>query len=317
MRTVRTPEPADLVAANEIVARELAVTPVVPVAGFGADVVMKLEMLQPTGSFKVRGALVAVAGLLARDPNRPIVAASAGNHGLGVAFAAQRLGADATVVVPVTASPAKLSALESFPVRLVRHGNTYEEAERHALALADGGPHFISPYNDPDVIAGQGTIGMELSEQVPELSVIVAPVGGGGLVAGLALATTNMRGVRLVGVEAARSRAVATALDAGGVVPIDVGATLADGLAGNLEPGTVTVELVRRHVTDLLAVTEEEIEGAIRFLATEHGLVAEGSAAVALAPLLDGRIRSGPGTTVVVLTGRNIAPATLAGVLSR
>lgn len=315
MRAVRTPEPADLVAANVVVSRELSMTPVVPVAGFGADVAMKLETFQPTGSFKVRGALVAVAGALGRDADRPVVAASAGNHGLGVAFAADRLGARATVVVPVTASPVKLAALERSGVRLVRRGNSYDEAERHALALAGEGAHFISPYNDPEVIAGQGTIGLELFEQVPDLSTIVAPVGGGGLLAGLALAATTVTGVRVVGVEAAMSRAFSAALDAGHVVPVEVGATLADGLAGNLEPGTVTLELARRYPTEVLAVTEAEIEDAIRFLAAEHGLVAEGSAAAALAPLLGGRITSGPGTTVVVLTGRNIAAATLARVL--
>ena len=255
--------------------------------------------------------------MLARDTKARVVAASAGNHGLGVGFAADRLDADATVVVPTTASPVKLAALERSGVRLVRHGTTYDEAERHALALADDGAHFISPYNDPDVIAGQGTIGLELLQQVPDLSTIVAPVGGGGLVAGLVLAAATVRGVRVVGVGAASSRAFEAAVDAGQVVPVDVGPTMADGLAGNLEPGAVTVDLARRHAVELLAVTEDEIEEAIRFLATEHGLVAEGSAAAALAPLLAGRIRPGPGTTVVVLTGRNIAPATLAGVLDR
>src|SRR5437763_15288170 len=166
MRAVRTPEPADLVAANVVVSRELSMTPVVPVAGFGAEVALKLETFQPTGSFKVRGALVAVAGVRARDANQPVVTASAGNHGLGVAFAAERLGADATVVVPATASAVKVAALERSGARLVLRGTTYDEAERHALALAGDGAHFISPYNDPDVIAGQGTIGLELFEQV-------------------------------------------------------------------------------------------------------------------------------------------------------
>jgi len=315
MRAVRTPGPADLAAAREVVQRELAVTPVVPVRGLD-DVVVKLETFQPTGSFKVRGALAAVAAVVRSEPGRPVVAASAGNHALGIAFAAGRLGVDATVVVPATASPAKLAALERVAVRLVRHGASYEDAERHALELAADGAHFISPYNDPDVIAGQATVGVELLEQVPGLSTIVAPVGGGGLVAGLAWATAHESAVRVLGVEAERSRALSAAVRAGEVVAVDVGSTLADGLAGNLEPGTVTLALVRRFGAHLLAVSEPEIAHAIRFLAKEQGLVVEGSAAVALAPLLGGRIGPGSGTTAVVLTGRNIAPAVLAGVLA-
>ena len=141
-----------------------------------------------------------------------------------------------------------------------------------------------------------------------------AAVGGGGLVAGLALAAQGTS-VRVIGVEAERSPALRVALDAGRIVPIEVGATLADGLAGNLEPGSVTVDLVRDHVAGLLAAAEDEIRQGIRFLAAEHGLVAEGSAAAAVAPLLAGRLRSGPGTTAIVLTGRNISLATLADVL--
>ena len=218
MRVVRTPGPADLAAAREVVNRELLVTPVVPVSGL-EDVVVKLETLQPTGSFKVRGAVAAIAGVVRRDPGRPVVAASAGNHALGVAFAARRFGVDATVVVPATASPVKLAALEHFPVRLVRHGSTYEEAESHALDMADDGAHFISPYNDPDVIAGQATVGVELIEQVPELSTVVVPVGGGGLAAGIAWAAAadaDASALRVLGVEAERSPAMSRPARAGG-----------------------------------------------------------------------------------------------------
>jgi threonine dehydratase len=144
---------------------------------------------------------------------------------------------------------------------------------------------------------------------------IIAPVGGGGLLAGLALATAKAGHVRVVGVEAEQSRAFSSAMAAGHVVQIEIGTTLADGLAGNIEPGSVTVEVARRHQIALLAVPEDEIEAAIRFLATQAGLIVEASAAVALAPVLSGRLPSGPGTTVVVLTGRNIEPAMLAKFL--
>jgi threonine dehydratase len=281
----------------------------------GPDVWLKLETLQPTGSFKVRGALVAVGAALARDPELPIVTASAGNHGLGVAFAASRLGAGATVVVPEHASEAKIAALERFPITLVRHGASYDDAEVHALAIADAGATFVSPYNDPDVIAGQGTIATELRTQLPDLATIVTPVGGGGLASGLGLATATTP-TRVVAAEAGQSPAFRTALDAGRPVPITVGATLADGLAGNLEPGSITFALVQQTVARVVTVSETEIAAAMRLLVREHGIVAEGSAAVAVAAVMTGRARAVPGPVAIVLTGRNVSTATLTRVLA-
>ena len=304
------PEASEVARAAAVVARHLAVTPVVPAPALGPSVWLKLETLQPTGSFKVRGALVAVEAALASDPRRPIVTASAGNHGLGVAFAAARLDARATVVVPEHASEAKLAALERFPITLVRHGDSYDDAERHALALTDEGAAFVSPYNDPDVIVGQATIGTELRAQIPELATIVTPIGGGGLASGLGLAVAGSS-TRVVGVEAAQSPALRSALDAGHPVPIEVGATLADGLAGNLEPGTITFDLVRRLVADVVTVSEAEIAEAMRFLVREHGIVVEGSAAVAVAAVATGRAPEAPGPVAIVLTGRNVSTATL------
>ena len=326
MRAVRVPEASEMSEAAAIVRKHLAATPVVAAPAFGSDTWLKLETLQPTGSFKVRGALVSVTRALARDPRAEIVTASAGNHGLGIAFAADRLGATATIVVPANASEAKQRAIERFAVTLVRHGTSYDEAEAHALTLAESGAVFVSPYNDPDVIAGQGTIASELVEQVPDLATIITPIGGGGLASGLGLAASvadGVRGrtVRVVGVEAAQSPAFRTALDAGRPVPITPGPTLADGLAGNFEPGSVTFDLVRRTVADVVTVSEEEIATAMRFLAREHGIIAEGSAAVGVAALLTRRVApvlgaTAAGATVVIITGRNIAASTLTGVLS-
>jgi threonine dehydratase len=310
------PDASEIAAATAVVARHLGPTPVVPAPRLGRDVWLKLETLQPTGSFKVRGALVAVTAALTRDPGTPIVTASAGNHGLGIAFAAGRLGAKATIVVPTNASEAKTAAIEQFAVTLVRHGTSYDEAEAHALVLAEAGATYVSPYNDPDVITGQGTIAIELFEQVPDLATIITPIGGGGLASGLGLAASTMGGgVRVVGVEADQSPAMRTALDAGRPVPINPGATLADGLAGNLEAGTVTFELVRRTIADVVTVSETEIAAAMRFLAREHGLIAEGSAAVGVAALLAGRIEIA-GPAAVVVTGRNVSPSTLAPILA-
>ena len=186
--TWSSPVPAHREAAWKAVRRFLAVTPVVGMAQLGPSVSVKVETLQPTGSFKVRGGLAAVSATLEQDPGRAVVASSAGNHGLGLAFAASKLGATVTVVVPTGASAAKVSALQQFDVRLVLHGEGYREAETHALELAASeGSRYVSPYNDPDVIAGQATLARELVEQVPDLGTVVVPCGGGGLLAGVIL----------------------------------------------------------------------------------------------------------------------------------
>jgi threonine dehydratase len=244
-----------------------------------------------------------------------VVAASAGNHALAVVEAARRLGLRATVVVPRTASAAKLAALRQLDADLVAHGDRYEEAERHALELAEDGGVYVSAYNDPQVIAGQATWAAETAEQVPGGATLVVPVGGGGLLAGTALWAAARPEHRVVGVEARASRAVSAAVAAGRVVEVPVGPTLADGLAGNLEPGSITPGLAAGRVHAFAAVTEAEIERAIRLLAA-GGLVVEGAGAVGLAALLAGRVPL-DGQVVVLLSGRNIAAGTLARILGR
>jgi threonine dehydratase len=316
VRSVAEPEADDVERAGAVVGRYLAVTPVVASPLLGSDITLKLETFQPTGSFKVRGALAAVASALSGHPSRRIVTASAGNHGLGVAFAAHTLGAEAVVVIPENASEAKRGALERYDVEVVRQGTTYDEAEAQALTLAArDGARFVSAYNDPDVIAGQATVALELFDQVPGLTTVVAPVGGGGLVAGLALATEHRHDVMVCGVEAAASRAVSASVSAGRVVTVPIGATLADGLAGNIETDSVTIPLIARGVDRFAAVDEPSIADAVRFLAFEHGLVVEPSGAVAVAALLNGNLRPGPGSTVVVVTGRNVSPDLFARLL--
>jgi threonine dehydratase len=316
-RAVAEPTEADLERARALVAAHLPPTPVVPLElpdGRG-EMLAKLECLQPTGSFKVRGALAALAAVAERaGPGARVVTASAGNHALGVVLASRRLGVPATVVVPRTASAAKLDALRRLGASLVEHGAGYEEAERHALRLAADGAAFVSAYNDPQVIAGQATCAWELAGQVAGELTVVVPIGGGGLLAGTALWAAGRPDVRVVGVEAAASRGLTAALRAGRVVEVPVGATLADGLAGNLEPGSVTPALVAGRVHAFAAVTEAEIEAAVRFLALGCGLVVEGAGAVGVAALLAGKVPL-HGRTVVLLTGRNIAAGDLARVL--
>jgi threonine dehydratase len=317
MRIVAQPDPDHFERAWAVVRRYLDVTPVVPALPLGPGVSLKLETVLPTGSFKVRGGLAAVAATLAADPGRAVVGSSAGNHGLGLAYAASKLKADVTVIVPRLASAAKVSALQQFDVRLVLHGDGYSEAEAHALDLVerDGG-RYVSPYNDPDVIAGQGTIARELLEQVPNLGTVVVPVGGGGLVSGVSLGLKGS-GVRVIGVESEASPSMSAATAAGGVVPITVEPTLADGLAGNLEAGAVTVDIALQTHVEILTVSEADIRSAMAFAAYKMGLVLEGAGAVGVAALRAGLIPpSADGRqTVVLLTGRNVAPALLEEVL--
>lgn len=319
-RAVRLPVDADLRHARRIVRQHLEPTPLIPTRIADAACLLKLETMQPTGSFKVRGALAAVAAV---PGDHRILAVSAGNHALGIAWASQRLGIPATVVIAETASPAKRAKLEALPIDLVRYGQSYDEAEAYTVALAreaGAGTVFISAYNDPLVIAGASTVLDEIHAQRTgngPLTVIV-PAGGGGLLAGIALRasqlTTGDAPITIVGVEAASSPAISAALAAGRAVDVTVGETLADGLSGNIEAGSVTIDVSLGRVAGVVAVTEAEIHAALRFLATGHGLVAEGAGAVTVAALLAGKIAAPDGDVVAIVSGRNIALPALAGV---
>jgi threonine dehydratase len=305
------PEPQDVQFAEQRIRRFLAPTPLVPSA-LGGGVLLKLETEQPTGSFKVRGGLAALTLL---PPGEPVVAASAGNHALGIAWAAQQLGIDATVVCAENASAAKIEALRSLPARLMLHGARYDDAESHALELAAEGLRFVSAYNDPAVVAGGGTVALELLHALDGPMTIVCPAGGGGLISGVALAASERPGVRVVGAQAEASPALSASVAAGRVVAVDVLPTLADGLAGNLQARSITIELAQRYVDSFVTLSEEEIAAAIRFLHAEHGLVVEGAGAVTVGAVLAGRISTDRGPLVCLVTGRNIAAETLARVL--
>jgi threonine dehydratase len=306
--------PTRLAEAQTVVQTYLDRTPLVRVdlGGFDPPTYLKLESLQPTGSFKVRGALAAVA-TAARD-GRPVVTASAGNHGLGVAFAATRLNARATVVVPENASTAKVEALRRFDIDLLLVGDRYDAAEQAALRIAEQtNAEFISAYTHPDVIAGQATVVGEVAEQVVGPFRIVVPVGGGGLAAGTALGAPARASV--IGVEAQASRAVSASMRAGRVIDVDVEPTIADGLAGNIAADTITPRILSQHSVHVTAADEAAIRVAVRELALRHGIVAEGSAAVGIAAAAAGNIPADL-PTVFVITGRNIAANRLVGLLA-
>jgi threonine dehydratase len=312
-RGVRPPTREQLAAAAHVVKTTLAATPVVATSNLGEDAWLKIETLQPTGSFKIRGALAAMAAA----PDGPVVTASAGNHGLALARAAVLLGREATVVVAADASRAKVATLRRMPVLLVERGAGYTEAEEAALELASRGATFVSPYNDPDVIAGQRTLGLELDTQLGGAMTIVVPVGGGGLLAGLALWAAERGDVRVIGVEAAASTAFSASLAAGRVVEVPIGETIADGLAGGVEPGSVTVDIVRDSgVVDMVTVDEDELLAAVAELHREHGLVVEGAGAAAVAAVRSGKAAAPDGPVVALVTGRNVTDDVLRRALA-
>ena len=284
----------------------------------GFDVYLKLECLQRTGSFKLRGALNRLLTLSDEARRRGILTCSAGNHGLGVAEAARLLGVAATVVVSENASPAKVAGLRRTGVELLLLGAGYDEAEARARELAaERGLPFVSPYNDSAIVAGVGTVALEVLLDLPEAATIVVPVGGGGLAAGVALTAKAINpALRVVGAQPEASPAMHAALAAGRLVPIIEGPTLADGLAGNVEAGSLTFPLLQRHLDDLALVGEEAIAAAMLAYLDRHHLVVEGAGAVGLAALQTGRIAAPQGPVVLIVSGGNVATGVLAGLLA-
>ena len=284
----------------------------------GADVWLKLESQQRTNAFKARGAFNAALHLAESGARPALVTASAGNHGWGLAEAAAATGMSCVVFTPSDAPRTKLDAIEAAGARLDASYRNYDAAESAAkdYAASTGGC-FISPYTHPDVIAGGGTVALEMLEDQPRLDVVVVPMGGGGLISGIGVALSGIApGCRLIGVEAEASEAFGTARRHGRITGIDPQPTIADGLGGNLEPGAVTFDYVQRHVQEIVAVAEPSIVGAIGDLAGLDHQIAEGAAAVGPAALASGRIPDIAGKTVgVVLTGANIDRARLKACL--
>ena len=275
----------------------------------GADVYLKIETLQPTFSYKIRGAYNAVLRLAGKaHDGRPLVTASAGNHGRALAHAAREAGIRLTVYVPENAPKTKIDAIGALGAQL-RFCRDYDEAEVRAKAHgASGNALFISPYSNPDVIAGAGTVGLEILEERPDIDTIVVPVGGGGLVSGIAIAAAGRAAT--VGVEVEASSPFTHGLASGRIVTIDVKPTLADGLAGNLDPDTVTFDIVRRLVSRIVTVSEPQLRDAIGGLVGEERLIAEGAGATATAAGLSGK-GQGAVRIAAIVSGANIDPENL------
>lgn len=281
----------------------------------GREVWLKLETLQRTRAFKRRGACNALLSLRERGDVPPIVTASAGNHAAALASVARELDIALTIYVPHTAPRAKLDRLRGGRVTIVADCTDYDEAEARAVAAGRSGEGlFISAYNHPDVIAGAGTIGLEVLEDLPSAGAIVVPTGGGGLLAGVAIAADGR--IPVVGAELAVNPAFTEALAAGHTTTIAPGESLADGLVGNLERDAWTFTLVRERGVPVLLVPEPFVGEGIRALFAHERLVAEGAGAVAVGALLDGTLDALPDPLVLLVTGANIDPQTFTRVVS-
>ena len=309
------PTVSDIRRARLRVQRYVLPTPLRESQGLGATagrrVLLKLESLNLTHSFKIRGAFNALLAMIETHPDpasRPrVVTASAGNHGRAMALAAERLGVALVVFAPATAPRSKIDGIRGHGATL-HLAPDYDAAEQQARDFADQrGAVFISPYNHPDVIAGAGTIGLEIVDQCPDVATVVVPMGGGGLASGVGLALRAVAPrARLIGVEADASTPFTTSLARGAITAIGAGPTLADGLAGNLEPGAMTFALVREVVDAVVTVSEVALIGAMRRMAADEHLIVEGSSAVAVAAVEGGGLVNAEGPVVVIVSGANI-----------
>ncbi len=285
----------------------------------GAEVFLKAECLQRSGSFKIRGAYNKICVLTTTEKARGVIAPSAGNHAQGVALAAKLHGIHATIVMPVHAPLTKIEATRSYGAEIILHGQTFDDAATHALELANTrGLTYVHAFNDQAIMAGQGTIGLEILETLPNVNTVVVPIGGGGLIAGIATAIKNLKpNTRIVGVQAAGCSSVLPSLAAGTPVQVQAAQTIADGIAVK-RPGELTLPIIREHVDEVIEVTDDEIARAIAHSAQRNKLVVEGAGAAGLAAILAGKISyTRQDTIVTVLCGGNIDGNLLARVIEQ
>jgi threonine dehydratase len=309
MATQTAPGLPEIERAREVIAGVARVTPVYPTETFsrlvGRPVLTKVECLQRTGSFKVRGAFTKLSSLAPETRAAGVVAASAGNHGQAVAWAARELGAPARVFMPQDSPMAKVDATRNYGAEVELGGHAIEDSIDAAMAYVEQtGGTFIHPFEDPVIIAGQGTIGLEIAEQVDELETVIIPIGGGGLASGISLALRAVRpGLRIVGVQAAGTR------------PGGTGFTIADGIAVK-KPGELTMSILSETLDEIVHVEDEQIAQAMVLLAERTKFVVEGAGAVGIAALLSGAI-DGTGPALALLSGGNIDASLMVQVMRR
>lgn len=282
------------------------------------ELYLKTENLQVTGSFKVRGAYYKMSQLTDEEKAKGVIACSAGNHAQGVALAAQKNGIKATICLPDGAPISKIEATKSYGAEICLVNGVYDDAYKKALELRDEkGYTFIHPFNDPDVIAGQGTIALELYEQIPDLDAVIVPIGGGGLISGVAFAIKQLNpNVKVYGVQAAGAPSMKNSLADGKIETLPSVKTIADGIAVK-EPGDLTYDICSKYVDEVVTVTDDEISAAILALMEQHKLVAEGAGAVPVAAAMFDKIDLKGKKAVCVVSGGNIDVTILSRVIAR
>lgn len=283
----------------------------------GAEIYLKLECYQPTHVFKIRGVANKIARLTAAARQRGVITGSSGNHGIAVAYVAHRANIPATVVVPVDVTPEKAQLITRYGATLVKHGRYSDERLRKATEIAKKtGATLIHPFNDPDIIAGQGTIGLEIYEALPHVDTVIVPVGGGGLIAGIALALKSLhKHAKVLGVQPATMPSMHASLKQGRRIFIPHGDTIADGLKVR-QPGPLTFQLAHRYVDDILLVDDADIRQAVTTLLTEEHILAEPSGAAPLAALPTQYQPKQGERIVLVISGGNIAVQLLRELLA-
>ena len=284
----------------------------------GADIWLKTENLQITGSFKVRGSYYKMSCLTAEEKARGVIACSAGNHAQGVALSAQKNGIKAVICLPDGAPISKVEATRSYGAEVCLVEGVYDDAYRKALALRDEkGYTFIHPFDDPDVIAGQGTIALEITEQLPDVEAVIVPVGGGGLISGIAYTLKTLNpAIKVYGVQAQGAPSMAKSVKEGQITELSSVSTIADGIAVK-KPGSLTYDICSRYVDEIVTVTDDEISAAILALMEQHKLVTEGAGAVSVAAAMFNKVDIKGKKVVCLLSGGNIDVTILSRVISR
>jgi threonine dehydratase len=283
----------------------------------GKNIYLKLENMQKTGSFKLRGAANTIYGLQGKDPERGIICASAGNHAQGVAWAAKARNIPAVVVMPEHAPAAKVKATEAYGAKVFLQGASYDDAYTYALQLQqEENMKFIHAFDDEAVMAGQGTIALEIMAKLFDVDAIIAPVGGGGLLAGMAVAVKEHNPkIKIIGVQAAGAAAMVQSLAQGRVVGLPSVQTIADGIAVK-RPGDLTFQYIKQYVDDIVTVTDEEIQEGMLFMLERGKMTTEGAGAAGVAALLAQKIQVKAKNIAIVVSGGNVDPLLLSSIIT-
>jgi len=284
----------------------------------GCEVYLKCENKQKTGAFKLRGAYNKICSLTDEERNNGVVASSAGNHAQGVAYAATAFGINSTIVMPVTAPVAKVQATKNYGAEVIQHGEVYDECYSKAVEVQkETGATFVHPFNDDKVIAGQGTISLEILEEIPDADIMVVPIGGGGLISGMAVAAKAMNpDIKIIGVQAEIIASSKISLIKNEIVTLPGVKSLADGISVET-PGDNTFKYMKKYVDEIVTVTEDEIAYGIFSMMERNKLVAEGAGAVSVAALLAGKIKAEGKKVVALVSGGNIDIAMVSKIIDR